>query len=324
MTTVLVTGVGAIIGYGILRALRETDSGIRLIGSDIYPDAVGQAWADHFVVAPYTADSHYPEWLEKTLVENNVDLVIPGIEQDLYFFSDNRGIFEKLSVAVVLNNQTLINLTRDKWLMHEELASIDSSTRIDSYLQGDFTFLSNTLGLPFIVKPRKSYASKGLVRIKNEADFNNLPIKMGNGMIAQPMIGTDDEEYTVGIFGDGQGNISAGITLQRRLAADGSTAKAWVREIPELNAVVASLCAHFKPIGPTNLQFRKHTEGWKLLEINPRISSSTSLRTAFGYNESQMCINFYLHHQKIVQSSIRPGFAARYIADMVVYDRDHF
>lgn len=324
MTTVLVTGVGAIIGYGILRSFRKCDANIRLIGTDIYSDAVGQTWADHFEVAPYTSSIDYSNWLKRMILDYKVDLVIPGIEQDLHYFSDNRDMFTNLSVRVVLNDQRLISLSQDKWLMHQELKSINSNVRIDSYLEGDFISLTHQLGLPFILKPRRSYASKGLVKVKNESDFNILVNKLGSELIAQPIIGTDDNEYTVAAFGDGKGNIPASITLQRRLAADGSTVKAWVREIPDLNIVVALLCAHFKPIGPTNLQFRKSEEGWKLLEINPRISSSTSLRTAFGYNEAQMCLNYYLHNHKIVQPKIRHGFAARYIEDKVIYDSDHF
>jgi carbamoyl-phosphate synthase large subunit len=147
--------------------------------------------------------------------------------------------------------------------------------------------------------------------------------KLGHDLMAQPIMGCDDEEYTVGIFGDGLGRVCASITLQRRLAADGSTAKAWVRQHNDLDTVVAALCAHFKPIGPTNLQFRKDGSDWKLLEINPRISSSTSLRTAFGYNEAAFCVDFYLAGKKISQPEIKRGFAARYIEDCIIYDGNH-
>jgi carbamoyl-phosphate synthase large subunit len=324
VTTVLVTGVGAIIGYGVLRALRASDKNICLIGSDIYPDAVGQAWADHFVNAPLTSSGNYLAWLEKTIIENHVDLVIPGIEQDVHHFSDHRNLFSQLAVKVVLNAQLLIGLTRDKWLMHQELARINSDARIASYLDMDFDSLAQMLGLPFILKPRRSYASKGLVRVHNQSDFIRATEKPGHDLLAQPIIGSDDEEYTVAVFGDGSGRVCASITLQRRLAADGSTAKAWVRQNGELDKVVASLCAHFKPIGPTNLQFRKGAEDWKLLEINPRISSTTSLRTAFGYNEPAMCLDFFIEGKKILQPDIKNGFAARYIEDCVIYDRDHF
>ena len=77
MTTVLVTGVGAIIGYGVLNALRNADPAIKLIGADIYSDAVGQEWADDFVVAPYTSDDGYAKWLEGVVRKYDVDLIIP-------------------------------------------------------------------------------------------------------------------------------------------------------------------------------------------------------------------------------------------------------
>ena len=324
MTTVLVTGVGAIIGYGVLRALRKADSGLQLLGSDIYPDAVGQTWADHFFVAPLTSSDGYADWLKAIVSENSVDLIIPGIEQDLHYLSDNRALFSGLPVKIVLNNAGLINITRDKWLMHQELARINSSARIKTLIEGDFNSIAQAFGLPFIVKPRKSYASKGLVRVTCEDDFKPLASRLGQHLMAQPVVGTDEEEYTLGVFGNGLGDVLASITLQRRLAGDGSTAKACVRDHSDLNDVVAGLCAHFKPLGPTNLQLRKSTAGWQLLEINPRISSSTSLRTAFGYNEAEMCVDFFLRGKSITQPEIRMGFAARYIEDRVVYDRDHF
>jgi len=324
VTTVLVTGVGAIIGYGVLRSLRDDGKKLCLIGTDIYPDAVGQAWADHFVLAPLTSSGDYSNWLEETIVKYKVDLVIPGIEQDVHYFSDHRELFDRLAVKSVINNQKLVNLTRDKWLMHEELRRIGSNTRIPSCLEGSFDHLSGTLGLPFILKPRCSYASKGLVKINNQIDFDIFASKLGNDLMAQPVIGSDDEEFTVAVFGDGQGQVLAQIIMQRRLAADGSTSKAWIRQDQSLNDTVSLLCAHFKPIGPTNLQFRRDKEHWKLLEINPRISSTTSIRTAFGYNEAAMCLDFYLANKTITQPKIKPGFSVRYIEDYIVYDRNNF
>jgi carbamoyl-phosphate synthase large subunit len=324
MTTVLVTGVGAIIGYGILRSLRQVSRPLRLIGTDIHPDAVGRAWTDGFVQAPLTASPDYLDWMEKTLIDNRVDIVMPGIEQDLYCFAENRPFFKKLRVVVVLNSELLMKLTADKWLMHEELKRIDSTARIPSFLSGDFSILAEKLGTPFLLKPRRSYASKGLVRVATPADFAAYSADLGTRLMAQPVIGSDEEEYTVSIFGDGRGQVNASIALRRRLAPDGSTAKAWVASHPDLDDVVRSLCDHFRPVGPTNLQFRRDNAGWKLLEINPRISSTTSIRAAFGYNESEMCIDHFISGRTIEQPALRLGFAARYIEDKIVYDRDNF
>lgn len=324
MTTILVTGVGAIIGYGVLRSLRGTGRPLRLIGADIYPDAVGRAWSDAFVQAPLTSSPNYLDWLKSVVDTHQIDLIIPGIEQDLHKYSDSRETLGQWSSRTVLNSPRLIDLSRDKWLMHEELASIDEPSVIPSYAAGTFEQLASLLGVPFLLKPRRSYASKGIVLVADHSTFEANKHRLGEALIAQPIIGSSDQEYTVGIFGDGKGHACASIALRRTLADDGSTSKAWVCEPDGLGQVIDRLCRHFLPIGPTNLQFRLAKDGWKLLEINPRVSSSTSLRAAFGYNEAAMCIDFFFHGRLPSQPVLRTGFATRYIEDHVTYDRDHF
>jgi len=319
MTTVMVTGVGAIIGYGILRALRAGRPGLKLVAADIYPDAVGQVWADHFEPAPLTASADYSSWLKDTINEHSVDLVIPGIEQDAHFLSDHRDDFTSTKLA--LNNRALVDVCKDKLVLHDALAAHGEMSRIECLTMGSYGALVSELGLPFILKPRKGYASKGIVKVADPADFAPHAERLGTVLIAQPFVGDDMEEYTVGAFGDGTGALLARISMRRRLSAQGATDKAWVVNDPTLDDVVERLFAIFRPVGPTNLQFRKAREGWKLLEINPRISSSTSIRAAFGYNEAAMCVDYYLNDALVEQPTLRQGSANRYIEDWISYDR---
>jgi carbamoyl-phosphate synthase large subunit len=112
--------------------------------------------------------------------------------------------------------------------------------------------------------------------------------------------------------------------LRRILARDGSTAKAWVCANPDLDSVVDTLAGLFRPVGPTNFQFRRHGGVYLLLEINPRVSSTTSLRAAFGNNDAEMCIEYFLEGRTPVPGPLRSGFAVRYIEDVITYDRDGF
>lgn len=311
-------------GYGLLRSLRVSQPKVRLLGTDIYPDAIGQAWCDVFERAPLTASHNYLEWLHGVVAKHHVDLVIPGIEQDVHRLSDDREQLSVFNCKFMLNNALLINLSRDKWAMHQALLDLQDASRIPSYLTGDYSSLSKLLGLPFILKPRRSYASKGLVRVRDESDFEAQENQIGIHLMAQPLIGSDEEEFTVGVFGDGEGQVCASISMQRRLAQDGSTAKALIRNHASLDQTVRRLCSHFKPIGPTNLQFRRDGQDWRLLEINPRVSSTTSIRTAFGYNEALMSLEYCLDGKLPSQPEVKEGFAVRFIEDYVVYDRDHF
>ena len=324
MRTAMVTGVGAIIGYGVLRSLRSSHPEVRLVGSDIYPDAVGQAWCDEFVVAPYTSDVGYSDWLRDQVSRHDIDLLIPAIEQDVDFLSDHRDLVQGLECQSVINAAHLIEVARDKWSMDRELSSIAEPSRISSRDRGEYEELRVELGSPFLLKPKRGYASKGIVRVTDAATFELHAAKLGEDLIAQQIVGSDDQEYTVSVFGDGRGRVLALCALRRKLAADGSTVKAvsaLPADVPGLAETVARLVEHFRPEGPTNLQFRQTNEGWKLLEINPRISSSTSIRTAFGYNEAAMSYEYYLNGVRPTQPQIKPGHAERYIEEVVVIDR---
>ena len=75
-----------------------------------------------------------------------------------------------------------------------------------------------------------------------------------------------------------------------------------------------------RPIGPTNFQLRRHEGALQLLEINPRVSSSTSIRATFGYNKAFMAVEYFLQGKEPVQPRIRPGRAVRYVEDAIFYD----
>ena len=115
------------------------------------------------------------------------------------------------------------------------------------------------------------------------------------------------------------------MTLRRKLSRDGFTDRAEVADTAAFAETLNELCRNFRPLGPTNFQFRMCSDGPKLLEINPRISSSTSIRTAFGYNESAMAVEFFLERRTPAQPVIRRGKAVRYTDEQVFYeDSIHF
>ena len=224
MARILVTGVGAIIGYGIIRSLKLHDH--QVIGMDIYDDAVGRHWCDEFVQAKYTSDPDYPAFLQDVLKTYRPDLVIPGIEQDVHAYDELRKIFAGLNVKACLNNSTLIQLGKDKWLIHEtEIAH--GIVAIPSSLENNFDSLSREFGLPFLLKPRKSYAGKGTVLVQDEKTFSFYKNRVGDLLMVQKQIGSDEDEYTVSVFGDGLGHYKASIQLRRTLSQEGATQKAW-------------------------------------------------------------------------------------------------
>jgi carbamoyl-phosphate synthase large subunit len=171
-----------------------------------------------------------------------------------------------------------------------------------------------------LLKPRCGFGSKGIVRVDSAQTFSRHQEAIGQVLMVQPIVGSDDEEYTISAFGDGGGGFYASMTLKRKLSKDGFTDKAEVVVSGEFIGPISDLCKIYRPIGPTNFQFRKCADGIKLLEINPRISSSTSIRAAFGYNESAMAVSYFLEHKTPIQPEIRRGRAARYTDEHIFYE----
>lgn len=322
MYNILVTGVGAIIGYGIVHSLRQSRYNVTIIGTDIYEDAVGKEWCDFFEQGKMANSLDYPQYLTDIIVKYDIDLVIPGIEQDINRITKEYEYFNKLNVKFAINDMQLIETASDKWLTH--LALIENKFNvIPTYIEGSYIEIEKKLGNPMLLKPRKSYASKGIYKIQNIEDYNYWKFKLCNEFMVQKIVGDIDSEYTVAAFGLGDGTSSQKISLKRKLGPDGATAKAKVVDIEQLNNTVDKLVSIFKPVGPTNFQFRYHEGEFLLLEINPRISSSTSIRNSFGYNEAEMCIDFYLKNKIPNIYEIKNGLAIRYIKELIYYDSDN-
>ena len=316
---VLVTGVGAIIGYGVIKSLRAGELPVHIVGMDIYADAVGQQWCDEFVQAIYAVDPNYIQFLKKIIAEKQIDIVFFGTEQEIYRVNNAREELGDDLKKLVLNRKSILELSEDKWLTYQFLLEHEmEDIAIPSVIAGEYAELAERFGSPLLLKPRRSYASKGICRVADETAFAFEKAKMADGFMAQPLIGDVNHEYTVAVFGTGDGGYSASISLRRQLSQEGATAKAAVVHEKELEAAVERLCKALKPIGPTNFQFRMDHGKVFLLEVNPRISSSTSIRAAFGYNEAVLSVQYFLFGE-LHTPKIRDGKAVRYIDEVVSF-----
>jgi carbamoyl-phosphate synthase large subunit len=301
---ILVSGASGIVGYGILKSLNRSKH--KLIGTTIHDFSVAPAFCDVVEKILPTNDPAYISSLSDIIRKHRVDMIIPSIECDLYKWNTERELLSTFTFPL-LNNSVLINLCYDKWVFYKELKKYNPEYAIPTVIN-DIPF-----DYPFLLKPKHGFGSKGIIKIQHADD---LPLVINSDMMIQPIIGTNDEEYTVSGFFDKDSNLIDYFPLKRKLV-NGSTGEAEVAD-RNFGRVLIELAKTFKPIGPTNFQFRFDGDQPKLLEINPRISSATSIRAAFGYNEAQMSIDYFLHGKlpKVVKKPIGRK-AIRYTEDYI-------
>lgn len=318
---IVVTGIGAIIGQGIIKSLRESRYSVRIVGLDRSNRSPGPFLCDRFHQKPLCKEDalDYIEFWCDILKKECIEIVMPGLEADMFFLDAHRQLFKEFGVDVVINKPDLIALSADKWQLSEKLAdaglpSIPSSIP-DSWDQA----VSELGSAPLLLKPRNGNGSRGIARIHDERDFDYWRAKSGDNWMLQRIVGSDSNEYTVGVFGFGDGKSISPIILKRRLSTAGNTLEAEVVNDTVIEEAAENLTKLFKPLGPTNYQFRKEGDVAYLLEINPRFSSSNSLRTAFGFNEAEMSIDYFKFGIIPQEPLIKPGTAWRYSEDFISY-----
>lgn len=316
MNTILVSGASGIVGYGILRSLRQSHPDCRLIGTTVHEGSVAPAFCDIFEKAPMTNDAGYFAWLADLIGKYKVALAIPGIEVDVFAWNEHRTTIEQSGAVAALNNPELIRLCSDKWLFYQHLIKSNSPYAIPTSLEFD----EASGQFPLLVKPRKGSASQGITVIEDRESLEKYLSAPRPMMMFQPVVGSMEEEYTVSAFFDKTSKLCSFITLKRKLSQAGFTESAETAELAGVDDALLHLAGIFKPVGPTNFQFRIDEGQLKLLEINPRISSATSIRTAFGYNESAMTVELFLRDISPAQPQIRSGHAVRYTEDKIFYD----
>ena len=319
--SVLVTGVGAIIGQGIIKSLRESKYLVRIIGLDRSNRSPGPYFCDAFHQKPNCEEdtSEYITFWRDILQSERVDIVMPGLEVDVFFLDSQRQLFTELGVAIAINRTELISLSADKWNLGQKLEDA-GLPNIPSLITENWTEAVSVLGMPpLLLKPRNGNGSRGIVRLNDSWDFDYWRAKSTGKWMLQRIVGDDSNEFTVGVFGIGDGESIAPIILKRRLSAAGNTLEAQVNHDFVIEEATQMLTRYFKPLGPTNYQFRKEGDIAFLLEINPRFSSSNSLRTAFGFNEAEMAIDYFKFGKIPMAPVIREGTAWRFSEDFVHY-----
>src|SRR5438128_2115628 len=111
--TVLVTASGAPGTAALLRALRlNGERGVRIVGTDMSPQAVGRHFCDRFYVVPPGNDPAFSDAMLDVVRRENIDAVLPQSSHDLQGLADARERF--MGTTVMVSPPETIRIANDK------------------------------------------------------------------------------------------------------------------------------------------------------------------------------------------------------------------
>jgi carbamoyl-phosphate synthase large subunit len=331
-SNVIVTGVGGIIGEGIIKCLRMANRSKKrnsrhkyyIIGVDSSPLAAGLYFSDIGMIIPNANDQDYVDSLIAAIEEHSVSAVYIGTDQELDVVSNLTGKIEKRTGAkILICSKEVIKISRDKWKTYQFLKR-KKLPYVESSLPDGSPDLVERFGFPLVVKPREGYGSVqfNIVHDRNELDNSVKNIEsQGWNPIIQQYIEGNDNEYTTGVLTDCRNNnIISSISIKKFLKS-GQTYKGIIDDFPEARRVSETVATNLIAKGAINVQSKISDGSHKIFEINGRISATCPMRAAAGINEPDLLYRNVILSEDLEMTSYEKLVSMRYWNEVYVQKR---
>ena len=305
---ILISAIYGDIGCSAVRSLREAAK--KIVGCDMKPYSPVSHFVDKFYKAPAaTNTTNYMAFLREIIIREKVDFFLPISESEIEVLNTRRKEFEALGVQLLLNNQNIIDIFLDKLKTVQYLEGLNIKvprTMLLSAYDGSY-------GYPVIVKSRKSHGSKKLRKIIYLHDLEYVRKKNDGSLLIQEYMGSDEEEYTTGVFSDGN-NVSS-ITFRRKLGFGSMSIEAIFADEPYIDNMVRRIAKNIGLIGSINIQSRRVGNDFIPFEINPRLSSTMLFRKKFGFDDAVWWLNVLLGKRYSYKKQFKSGRAIRSLSE---------
>jgi carbamoyl-phosphate synthase large subunit len=301
--TVLVTGIGGNVGQGILRNIRSMNLPIRLIGTDIESFTAGNHLCDFTYVVPYSYDENYIPTLQQIIDKEQVDLVIPSTDYEIYYLSENKN---QLNAIIVASDSKTAKIYLDKYETYKYLSN-NKIPFATSWLPQDYDFSQKEI----IAKPREGRGSRGI--LLNPENPTELP----EGYMIQPLY--RGLEITTAVYVNKQGELHGIFTMERSLTNGTTTESKVVFDYDvEMTTIAQKMINLGGLVGSFNIQSIVTKEREIVpFEINCRISGTNSIRHNLGFQDVKYAIQEYLLDEIPDEPKPIEGIATRILMDVI-------
>ena len=347
--TVLITAVGGGgVGEQTLKALRLA-GGYRIVGADVRSRCAQFGLVDEAVLLPPAASPDYIDAVLHVAGRMAVQAVFPGSEPELRVMSDHRDRIEAAGYFLPINPRPVIETCMDKMatarFLDEHGFASPRSVQIDT-----LDDLARVDRFPVVIKPsvgsggsRDCFIAQTLRELELIGAFI---VDRGAQIMVQEYVGTGDDEYTVGVLHDMDGNFINSIGLRRLvsgqlhmrlsvrniterrdlgdlLVVSSGVSHGYLDRFPEVTGPCEEIAAALGVTGAVNIQCRFVDGKVRVFEINPRLSGTTSLRALVGYNEPDVLLRKHLLGEEIeTRFPYEGGLVLRSLSETVLVDRE--
>jgi carbamoyl-phosphate synthase large subunit len=274
---VLVTAASRRVGLvrGFRAAVERFGQG-RVITTDINSLSPALYFGHGNHIVPLTTDPEYIPIIESICDVENIDLIVPTIDDELPLFGRVRPRFEANDVWVAVSSEETGRICNDKYLTYEfaRMNGIESP-RTRTVDELDF----NDVEYPVIVKPRHGRGSIQVFEARDEQQLRFFSEYVQDALIQDLLSGT---EFTVDVCSDFDGRVISAVPRERLVIRAGVSDKGITRRNKPVLEFACHVAESLQLVGPANIQCMWDGNKASLIEVNPRFSGGIPLTIESG------------------------------------------
>ncbi len=290
---VLVLAVGSPLGQSIVKALLSGPLAVDIHAADISDLAAGLYFPRvRSVILPLVKDPAYLDRLTAYVREHRIQAIFPVISPEHTFFFQHAEHFRNEGVEILSCGPDVYRLCHDKYdsMIHLRSKGIDAP---DTTLCVDADEIERFLDrntFPVFIKPRSGASSADVFKIRSRDQlFGMLRAFPQDYFVAQAFL-DDPRDFTAGVYVSRDRSFRSTLLIERELKF-GLSYRGTIFEDEALSDYCLKVVDAIPSYYSVNVQFKVINGRPYAYEINPRLSSTTSVRAHFGFNEPEMILH---------------------------------
>ncbi len=350
----LITSVGSLLGQNVLDSIESRRNLINVVGTNSIADNPRNFRCDTIYLVHNTSSDKFLDDFTSIIKNENPDFILPGRDEDCIFLAEFKTKHKQEFVKKIPFGSSLIpKVMLDKYQSHlfckeNHLAFADSFLYTNKNDKKSLDEFIDKNGFPLVVKPRRGFSSIGVYFILNNDQLNEI---IGDGeCLFQEYLGNpetifkyqdqfkkgiplffqlpENEHYAAQtiIFPDGRISKIFFTVNTMILGRAEFSKEIFIKEVEELVHQFSKVIYENGWYGPLNLQLKPDQEGnWKVFELNPRMTGTTSGRSLLGFDEFGILADIFVPELKIPNLSKKEkvkGKLIKHLNDILLLDEN--
>jgi carbamoyl-phosphate synthase large subunit len=248
----------------------------RVITTDINPLSPALYFGHKHHIVPLTTDRYYIPIIESICDVEDVNLIIPTIDDELPIFGRVRQQFKNLNIDVAISSERTGEICNDKYETWQ-FCRANGVSAPQTRLGADFD--QKDLRYPVVVKPRFGRGSVNVFTVRNAEQLQLFLNYVSDPVIQDFVEGT---EFTVDLLSDFNGRVISVVPRERLVIRAGVSDKGVTRKNQAVMDFAVDIAERLQIVGAANIQCKWDGEQVTLIEVNPRFSGGIPLTMAAG------------------------------------------